>query len=70
MGEETQLGTETIWSFISPSESNLFIPKAEENLYFDFISILALAQKLEIDFLPVSWQTPWASDPQPKTSSH
>ena len=61
MGEESQLGTETVWRSTSSSEGALSISEAEENPYFDFISILALAQRLDIDFLPISWK------PAPRT---
>lgn len=33
------------------------VEHAEPDLYLDFISFLAVAQKLEIDFLPITWQT-------------
>lgn len=53
MSEETQPGTETTSGSMPPPRRASSILEAEENPHVR--SILAIAQKLHIDFLPISW---------------
>jgi len=56
MNEHTQLGLGTTWRSMFSSEGASSSAEPEDGPPFDFISVLAVAQNLDVDFLPITWQ--------------
>ena len=52
----SQSDTETTWRFVISSGDASLTFNAERESSIDFLSILGIAQKLDIDFLPITWQ--------------
>lgn len=51
-----QFDTETTWRFVISSGDASLTFDVERESSIDFLSILGIAQKLDIDFLPIIWQ--------------